>query len=103
MAQPQMASQYADSFSEAQNPALQNRVTMAMVRFAYTVSSEPDDTPNHVARQRLAEQIARNPQMFSLPMTLLVVSQGFNNQGEDGVLGDWIRAVWDTLAGRATV
>lgn len=92
-----------DAFLEAQNPALQQRVTVAIVYYANTVANEATDTPNHAARQRLAEQIVRQPSMFAQPFTLLVTSQGFNAQGDDGVLRDWVTQVWNTMAGSSSM
>jgi len=98
--QPTAATALNDQFLESQNPATQQRVTVAIVRYAKTVSDEADDTPNHQARLRLAEQVARMPQQFVQPFTLLVTAQGFNSQADDGTLGDWITQVWNVMAGR---
>lgn len=86
-------------YLESQNPAVQQRVTIAISRYAKTVSDEASDTPNHTARTRLAEQVARQPSMFAQPFALLVTAQGFNAGGDDGTLMDWITQVWNVMAG----
>ena len=96
-----MAPGLIGQFLEAQNPTTQQRVTVAIVRYAKIVSDEAGDTPNHASRLRLAEQVARNPQMFAPGFTLLVTAQGFNATADDGTLGDWIIQVWNVMAGSA--
>lgn len=98
-AEPASATGLTGAYLEAQNPATQQRVTMAVVRYSQIVQDEKEDVENHDARIQLASQVARQPTQWTMPFTLAVCAQGVNSQSDDGAIMDWLGVVWNTLAG----
>lgn len=97
--QPQSATGLTGQWLESQNPATQQRVTMAVIWYAQQVVTESNTTPNHQSRQRLSEQVVRNPQQFTQGFTIYACSQGFNSQGDDGLLRAYVEQGWNLFAG----
>lgn len=90
-------------FSEAQNPTTQARVQMATAKAAQDIAASDPASANYAARTALATQVARSPQMYTVPFTNMLCAQGITSASTDAEISTMIAAVWDTMAGKTFI
>jgi hypothetical protein len=94
---------FRDMADVGRNTAFIDRVMMAMLREAQTVSTEDAATPGHAQRAQWATQVARDPAHYAARMALAVASDpntsGVGLDSSDADLWYTVKSLWNLYAG----
>ena len=94
---------FRDMADVGRNAVFVEKIMMAMLREAQTVSTEDAATPGHAQRAQFATQVARDPQHYAARMALVVASDpntaGIGLESSDADLWYTVKTVWNLCAG----
>lgn len=95
---------FQSNFDTSQDAAFQQRLAIALIRVAHTVTSEAPETKNYANRKNLAKLVANNASGYAVIFAVaimgnLTLAAKDAKTIEDSELEFAVKEWWDTVAG----